>query len=312
VLRIRGGYHHTDFLLRRDNINLPAGPLAYDGDGRAIWGALDHRGSILAPVPGSNARVSGFDQVWGLTSTGYSRQRFASAALTHERPGGIAVHAEYTWSRTEDNLAGMLSADLADRALVVDPTATEGWSDGRSDLDVPHQLSLTARLGGGPADRHVIAARWRWRSGLPFTPGFAPGVDVNGDGSSANDPVGLESVAGVRGLLTDAGCTVDGPGVAARNSCRGPAVHGLDVELGYRLWGTGSRRLDITLEGFNLIASGTGLVDRAAVLVDPSGSITTSANGTLVLPLVLNDHFGELQSRRTAPRTVRLGLRFGN
>jgi hypothetical protein len=312
VLSLRGGFHHTDFLLRRDNINLPAGPLAFDGDGRAIWGTLDHRGAILAAVPGSNVRVTGFDQVWGLVSTGYSEQRFVSAAFMHSRPGGITLRAEYTWSRTEDNRAGLLSADPADRALVVDPMAAEDWSDGRSDLDVPHQLALSARLGGGPGDRHVVAARWRWRSGLPFTPGFAPGVDVNADGSSANDPVGLESVAGIRGHLTDAGCTVGSTGVAERNSCRGPALHGLDVELGYQVWHTASGRLDITLEGFNLIAGGTGIVDRAAVLVDPTGSITTSPAGTLVLPLVLNAHFGELQSRRTAPRTIRLGLRFGN
>lgn len=311
TVSVRGGYLHTDFLLRRDNINLPAHPLAFDEDGRAIWGVLDHRGSLIAAEPGTNTRVTGFDEVWGHTSTGYSRQRFFSAALTHGRGDGIALRAEYTWSRTEDNLLGLLSADPADRAIVVDPAATEEWSDGRSDLDVPHQLAVMVRWGDGH-DRLQAGARWRWRSGLPYTPGFAPGVDINGDGSSANDPVGLDAVNGVRGLLTAAGCTVGNTAVAARNSCRSPAVHGLDLDVRYGFMTAGARRLDITLEGFNLIASNHGIPDRAAVLVDPAGALSLTGEGTVVLPLVLNDHFGQLQSRRTAPRTIRIGLRLEN
>lgn len=311
VLSVRGGYHHTDFVLRRENINLPAGPLAFDADGRAIWGVLDHRGALLAPVPGTNTRVTGFEQVWGFTSTGYSRQRFATVALAHERPG-LALRAEYTWSRTEDNLLGLLAADPADRAVVIGRSAGADWTDGRSDLDVPHQVALVARLGDPGRDRYQVSARFRWRSGLPYTPGFAQGVDANADGSSGNDPVGLESVAGVRGLLQDAGCDVAGDGVASRNSCRAPAVSGLDVAFGYRIWGSATRRLDITLEGFNLVAGNHGAVDRAAVVVDPDGSISTAPDGTLVLPLQPNGHFGEVLARRTAPRTIRLGLRLEN
>jgi hypothetical protein len=50
-------------------------------------------------------------------------------------------------------------------------------------------------------------------------------------------------------------------------------------------------------------------VDRAAVLIDPDGTLAIDGDGRLVLPLVLNDHFGQLLSRRTAPRTIRFGLR---
>jgi hypothetical protein len=53
------------------------------------------------------------------------------------------------------------------------------------------------------------------------------------------------------------------------------------------------------------------LVDRALLLIDPSGSITTDAQGNVVLPLVANPHFGKLLIRRGEGRVVRIGLRVG-
>ena len=67
-----------------------------------------------------------------------------------------------------------------------------------------------------------------------------------------------------------------------------------------------------TVSAFNLVSTAGGVIDRAAVLVDPDGSISTGANGRLVLPLVLNDNFGQLLSRRNDPRTIRFGLRVEN
>ena len=51
--------------------------------------------------------------------------------------------------------------------------------------------------------------------------------------------------------------------------------------------------------------------DRALLLIDPSGSITTDAQGNVVLPLVANPHFGKLLIRRGEGRVVRIGLRVG-
>jgi hypothetical protein len=243
-----------------------------------------------------------------LSSTGYSEQQYATVAVEHHATGGLSVVASYAWSRTEDNLIGQLSGDPADR---VTPFVgrVEDWSDGRSDLDVPHRVVVRAGYqapGNGPLS---LAARWRWRSGLPYTPGFPPGVDINGDGSSRNDPVGLQSVEGLGGLLSGAGCDAGGSGFAPRNVCREDAVHALDLGLGIRLPIGGARRLVLSVDAFNVVASATGIVDRAAVLVDPERGITTDPDGRLRLPLVRNDHFGELSSRRTAPRTIRFGLR---
>ena len=135
---------------------------------------------------------------------------------------------------------------------------------------------------------------------------------MNGDGSGNNDPVSQQAVAGLSGHLQEAGCEAPTGDFAARNSCREGAVQALDAELGFPLPIGGSRRVVLTLSAFNLVSTTTGVVDRAAVLVDPSGSITTDANGRLVLPLILNDNFGQVLSRRNDPRTIRIGLRVEN
>ena len=310
VLSVGGGFQHTDYLLRREDVNRPPAPLAFTDEGRPVWGALEQFGGLIVPVPGSNLRVDGFDHVWGLVSTGYAEQQYATAALEHRAAGGLTVAAGYTWSRTEDNLPNQLSPLPVDRALVLDATAgATDWGDGRSDLDVPHRLVVSAGYQSPGDGGFAGFARWRWRSGLPFTPGFPPGVDVNGDGSSSNDPVALRAVDGVTGLLGAAGCDVGNNAFAVRNSCREAAAHALDAGVSARLPLGGRHRVVLVVNAFNVVASASGVVDRAAVLVDPEGTITTDGEGRLVLPLVPNDHFGQLLSRRAAPRTVRLGLR---
>ncbi|MBP7621695.1 MAG: hypothetical protein KA745_12055, partial [Gemmatimonadales bacterium] len=143
-------------------------------------------------------------------------------------------------------------------------------------------------------------------------PGYRQGVDINGDGSGGNDPVALTGApAGLAAVLANAHCSSAGSGVAERNSCREDAVASLDLSLALRL-GAGGRRIALTLDAFNVVGSATGVVDRAALLVDPTGTITTSAAGRTVVPMVVNDNFGTLLSRRGEPRTLRIGLRVEN
>ena len=68
----------------------------------------------------------------------------------------------------------------------------------------------------------------------------------------------------------------------------------------------------LTIDGFNVVGTTTGLFDHAAVLVNPNGSITTDASGHSVLPLIANPGFGTLLSRRGDPRTIRIGFRVEN
>lgn len=309
VVELIGGYSHSDYLLRREDYNMHAAPLATGDGGRPIWGELEQHGALVVARPGSNRRFEQFDNIWILQHDGYVDHQHLTARLRHQY-GGVSLLASYTWSRTEDNLVGQLSPEMADRAVVLGTRPEDlEWDVGRSDLDIPGRLVL--RAGYQHASGFSLAARYRWRSGLPFTPGYQPGVDANGDGASGNDPVSRLALNGLNSMLESAGCEIGGGTWAVRNSCRAGAVSALDVEAGFRLPFGSGRNLQLTISAFNLAASETGVVDRAAVLVDPSGSITTGSDGRLTLPLLINENFGSLLVRRNDPRTIRFGLRMG-
>jgi len=313
-LHLALGYRHTDYLVRRTDLNRAGGQAATSADGRAIWGDLEQYGGVIAAAPGSNRRFDEFDHVFGLASTGFADYQEATISLERRAGRGLTLLAGYTWSRTEDNLPGQLSADPADRLAPFDGVLDgAAWEDGRSDLDVPHRVALTAMWEAPHSSGLRVAARWHWRSGLPFTPGFRAGVDANGDGSSRNDPVAPGSVAGLSNVLSAAGCsgTTVG-GFATRNSCREAAVQGLDLHAAIGLPLGIGRRISLTVDLFNLGASEVGIVDRAAVLVDPTGTISFDQAGRTVLPLIANERFGQLLARRGDPRMLRIGLRAEN
>ena len=102
-----------------------------------------------------------------------------------------------------------------------------------------------------------------------------------------------------------------GGGFATRNSCREKSVQALDlrVAVGLPLTLRSGGTVFLTLDAFNLVSSETGIVDRAAFLIDPAGSLGTGGNGSVTVPLVANPRFGTLLSRRVEPRLLRLGLK---
>ena len=309
---ILGSYGHTDYLLRRLDLNLPAGSARQTQEGRPIYGTLVQQGGLVSPAPGSNRRFSGYDLVSALVPTGFADYYEATAFLRHQVAHGFSVDASYTYSRTTDNLVGSLEADPADQ-LDPFPAGLPGggdWSRGRSDLDVPHRVAAHAEFRSSGKAPLVLGARWRWRSGLPFTPGFRPGVDLNGDGGGNNDPVHVDQ--DVASVLSAAGCSSTATGsFAERNSCREKGVQALDLRLavGLPLQIGGGGPLFVTVDAFNLVSSETGIVDRAAVLINPAGALTTGADGSVTVPFLANPNFGRLLSRRVEPRVVRFGLR---
>jgi hypothetical protein len=313
TVHLRASYAHTDYLLRRDDLNLVPGAVATDADGRTLRGSLVQQGGLIAALPGSNRRFNDFDQVFALSSTGFADHYAMTFGVVRDLGRGLTLDGSYTWSRTEDNLIGQVEGDPANRLSPFFGDAEQAaWDEGRSDLDIPHRVSVQARYTSPGAQPFTIGARWRYRSGVAFTPGFRRGVDANGDGATGNDPVALGSVTGLAGLLSGAGCDAGSGPFADRNSCREDAVQALDLHASFGLPFGGARRVMLTLDAFNVIATETGIVDRAAVLVDPAGTITMNAAGRSVLPLVLNDNFGGLLARRGDPRTLRLGLRVEN
>ncbi len=311
LFHVSASYHHSDFLLRRQDLNRGA-ITGTTQEGRPVYGTLIQRAAMVLPAVGSNRRFSDFDLVSGLSPTGFADHYELSATLERQVADRISVIASYTYSKTTDNLLGLRSADPVDQ-LNPFPEGLNGadWSRGRSDFDVPHRASVIARYRSVARAPITVAARYRVRSGLPFTAGFRPGVDVNGDGSGGNDPAFLNgSLAGLPAALAGGRCGGPGGGAfALRNGCREELSQALDAHLSIALpFGGRGDRVAIRIDAFNLIATGAGVIDRALLSIDPTGTLTTDGSGNVTLPLVVNPGFGSLLVRRGEPRMVRVGL----
>ena len=249
----------------------------------------------------------------GLASTGFNDYYELSLLLERQLTRGLSFAASYTFSKTEDNVLGQRTMDPVDQVNPF-PDGLEGadWAEGRSDFDVPHRLALSGEYRLGDKTPISIGARWRYRSGLPFTPGFRQGVDPNGDGAGGNDPAYLDAaISGIGAALDAAGCSGGTNEFAERNSCREDAAHSLDLRfsVGLPIKAADGSRLSLVLDALNVVSSTVGLVDRALVLVDPNGVLITDGQGNVTLPLVLNPNFGNIQSRRNDPRLFRVGVR---
>ncbi|MFN8646668.1 MAG: carboxypeptidase regulatory-like domain-containing protein [Gemmatimonadales bacterium] len=313
TVRGYGGYHHTDFLLRRSDLNILSAPTGFTQEGRAVYGTLVQDGGMVVVSPGTNRAIPGFDLVSALASTGFQDHYEAGVSIGRESPAGLSFMASYTFSRTRDNWLLSWTGDPSD-ALSPFPEDRVGheWAEGVSDLDVPHRAVLLASWRTAGSVPVTVAARYRFRSGLPFTPGFRPGVDANGDGSGRNDPAYVDdAIPGLSQVIGDHDCLGDQVGhMAKRNSCRSDANHALDLStaVGLPLRSLGGR-VELTVDVLNLVSTPVGIVDRALVLVDPTGTLATDPQGNVTLPLIANPRFGRFLSRRTEPRMVRFGLR---
>lgn len=309
VVEVTGSYHHTDYMPRRTDLNLLPSPTALTQEGRPIYGTLVKQGGLVSPTAGSNRRFSGFDLVSGIISSGFNDYYGITAAVVRRAERGLSFRAAYTYSRTTDNVPLGRSGDPADQ-LTPFPQASDDWLEGKSDLDIPHRLSIFSAYRFPGKQGLEVGLRYRYRSGLAFTPGFRPGVDPNGDGSGENDPAFIDNaVAGTPELIGDNDCLSSQVGeFAERNSCREKAVHALDLRLGlllpFKVMGSDLR---VTVDAFNVVSSETGVVDRAVYLVDPAQPLTVT--GSVNIPFIANPGFGTLLVRRGEPRIVRLGLK---
>lgn len=313
AMHVNGAYHHTDFLARRTDLNRNPVALGSTQEGRPVYGTLVKQGGLISAAPGSNRRFSDFDLVSGLSSTGFSDYYELSLLLERQVTRGLSFAASYTFSKTDDNVLGQRTIDPADQVNPF-PEGINGadWAEGRSDFDVPHRIALSGEYRAGTKSPVSVGARWRYRSGLPFTPGFRQGVDPNGDGAGGNDPAYLDAaITGIGSTLSAAGCSGGTNVFATRNSCREDAAHSLDLRLsvGLPVKARDGSHLSLVLDAFNVVSSTVGLVDRALVLVDPSGALIVDGQGNVTLPLVVNPNFGNIQSRRNDPRLFRVGVR---
>ena len=306
-------YRHTDFLARRHDLNLLPSPSGFDQYGRPLYGTLVQQGSLLSAVPGSNRRFQGFDLVSAMDVDGSSDYVDISIGFD-KRAGNLQFATGYTYSRTRDNwLTGRAAGGSPAAQLTPFPDSLAGqdWARGVSDFDVPHRATVAAEWKFPGSLDFRIGALYRYDSGLPFTPGFARGVDANGDGSGENDPAYVDdAIPGIDSLLTAWECLQTQVGqFAERNSCREPAQHALDVRVTLGL-SLGRIPVALVIDAINLIEPDAGLRDRALYLVDRTGTVTTNpVTAVTTVPLVANPAFGSVVARTSPGRTLRAGLR---
>ena len=309
-LQLAGQYRHTDYLPRRSDLNLLASPQTTDQFGRPLYGTLQQFGSVLVAAPGSNRQFGEFDRVWAIDPSGYSDYWGVTVSLERLRERGLSVWASYTYSRTTDNTPGIAgSVPEAQLSPFAGVASAPDWRDGRSDLDVPHRVAVGAQWA---ESGWRLAGLVRFRSGLPFTPGFRDGVDANGDGAAGNDPAFVsDSLVSAAGLLSNSCLKQQVGHFAGRNSCRGPAVVSLDLRLVVHLSGLVHLPLEAVVDGLNLVSTNDGIVDRALYLVDPTRTLSTNgATGVVNVPLVANPDFGKVLILHTRAATAQAGLRF--
>ena len=153
---------------------------ATGGTSSASWSSV---GSMIAVEPGSNRRFSDFDDVWAIDTDGWSEYRACTVGVEYRGAPRSTSSPRTPAPRRATTGSGRPPArPNAQRRSGL--STRDGWVEGTSDFDVPDRLVRRPDLGLGP-DRVVSAtAVARYESGLPFTPGYRAGVDVNGDGSA--------------------------------------------------------------------------------------------------------------------------------
>lgn len=305
VGHLSGVFRRTELLVRAADLNRIPDPRAVDQGGRPLFGILGKEGGVVGALPGTNRRFPAYDGVLALNPDGWSE--YVGFGASVEMAGaGWTLRTAYQFSRTEDNVPGLGLGDAA-RGLDPFPGSPVDWREGRSDLDVPHRAVAEAIAQLGPLE---LAGVYTLRSGLPFTPGFRPGVDLNGDGSGWNDPAILTGAPDARALLDAWGCDAPGgDGILPRNACRGETVHGVDLRASWSGIRTGGAVLALTVEALGVVEPKEGFRDTALYLVDPGAPLPAPSSGVQAIPLVTNPRFGEFIRPWVPGRLLRIGFR---
>lgn len=309
-VHLSGTYRQTDYLPARRDLNRLPRAVSTDQYGRAIFGELRQDGALVAAEPGSNRRFAAFDVVSALEASAFSEYWGITAIVERRLVQHVRLAASYTYSRSVDNWlayapgapTGGLAPQLSDSASL------DAWAEGTSSFDVPHRASFAAEIELPIPLSPVLAFTYSASSGLPFTPGFQPGVDVNGDYAS-NDPAFIDdALAGMPELLEQWQCLRDGVGgFAERNSCRGDAVHALDARFGVALETSRYGVARLYVDALNLLASEIAPVDAALYLVDADATLS-AADGVTTIPLRVNPRFGQPVRSIEPGRVLRIGV----
>ncbi len=305
---VKGIYRNTDLLGRRRDLNLRTATGARDQYGRVLYGGLQQLGTLLVAAPGTNRRFAGFETVDALEATGFSEYRAAIFGLERVRSAGFSVGFEYAYSQTIDNLVAGGGGGLNP---VLSGTVSE-WSEGIADTDAPHRLLAGAEWALPPSGTVRFGVVYRLRSGLPFTPTFRDGVDASADGAPGGDPAFVDpGLPGMDAVLAEWDCLQADVGTfARRNGCQGELMHRLDLRAVVRLRTLSRGTVDLVVDVLDVTGVARPVVDRALLLVDRTGTITTDAiTGATVVPLIVNPGFGGALADRAIGPLLRLAVR---
>jgi hypothetical protein len=263
-------------------------------------------GQMLRPFP----QYSGVTDVYG--NVAWSNYHSMQLTVERRRANGLTVNANYTFSRTEDNLAARTGYDFA-----------QDWAIGVNDQ--PHVLNAmvvydlpfggTGQRGGGNAILRALVGGWQvsgitqYRSGRPlgsitgacnlpanaggcyvdFNPAFSGSVRINGDYGDGdvlgtNPPSYIERTAFVSAQPFTYGNT---PRTLAFD-LRNPAYFNQDLSIQRNVRVNETVRLKLGVEIFNLFNNVV------------FGGINTN---------ITNANFGRVSSQANAPRVAQLKVR---
>jgi len=306
---LSGSFRRTEAILRRADLNRLLVPSGMDQNGRPLYGELDIVSGVLGADPGTNRRFPGYESVWALNSDGWSRYVGVTASLEAPIGDGGFLSLQYTWSETTDNWVGASrSGALAQLGADI---GVEDWDEATSDFDVPHRLTALAVVPLPLPWGGEVTGLYSLRSDLPFTPRVAAGLDANGDGSPFND-VAFVPTSGpaIEALAQEWDCLSGAQGTfAERNSCRGDAIHTLDLRLSLGLPPVAGISSRLVVDGLNLTDRDMGLRDDNLLLLR-SGTLNP-VNGGVEVPYKVNPGFGNWVYRGDTGRMVRVGIRIG-
>lgn len=310
ALGLAGSFRRTEFLLRRRDLNRLAQPVGTDQDGRPLYGPLEIVDGVLGADPSLNRRFGAYESVWALDADGWSEYGGVTVSLGAPLAEDGSLVAEYTYSETVDNLVGAASARA--EARLAPALGIDEWDEALSDFDRPHRMTVSAVLPLPLATGGTVAGVYRFRSGAPFTPMVAAGLDANGDGSAFNDVARVPaSGAGEAAAAWD--CIAEfGGSFPDRNSCRGEGIHTLDLRLAVGLLRlSGGATAELVVDALNITDADTGRPDPGLLTVAEGGSISSPVAGEYQVPYAVNPRFGSVLPGADPGRWLRIGLRIG-
>jgi hypothetical protein len=97
---------------------------------------------------------------------------------------------------------------------------------------------------------------------------------------------------------------------AERNACRAELAHRVDLRASFQVAELLLGRLELMVDALDVIAPKAGPIDRALLLVNRTGSVSTNpVTGVTTVPYIVNPNFGQVLADRSPGVLWRVGLR---